>query len=423
MAGESKVVTAILGGGAGSRLWPLTQHRAKPAVPLGGKFRLIDVPISNSLHAGIDQIYVLTQFNSASLHRHIAQTYRFDAFRGSFVDILAAEQGIENRDWYQGTADAIRQNLARLESFEPRDVLILSGDHLYLMDLRAFVLRHRATGADLTIAVTPVTREQARGFGIMEVDAEGRIVRFVEKPQTDAELDGLTPDPQTLARLGLPVPEGGLLASTGIYAFRTEVLSALVRQTDSVDFGRDVIPRSIHTHRVFAFAHDGYWRDIGTIGAFHQASLDLCQPLPPLNLYSAERPIYTHARFLPGTKIDRCEVEQAILCEGSILSRSRIVNSIVGIRAIVRAGCEVASTIVMGATSYDLDPRPGRVPKGIGEDCVIRKAIIDLEARIGRGCRIVNARGVEHADGDGWCIREGVVVVPRGAEIAPGTEI
>lgn len=418
------VVCAILGGGQGSRLWPLTRDRAKPAVPLGGKFRLIDVPISNSLHAGIERIYVLTQFMSQSLHRHIAQTYRFDSFRGGYVDILAAQQSIENRDWYQGTADAIRQNIGTLNESGARHVLILSGDQLYLMNVKEFVRRHREYEADLTIAVTPVAREEAKSLGIMLVDGTGRIVRFVEKPKDDKTLDEMTPDPKVMKRLGFDAPAGHLLASMGIYTFRRSVLNDLLVGTKAADFGRDVIPAAIHERRVFAFAYDGYWRDIGTIPAFHDANIDLTRPLPPLNLYSPEFPIYTHPRFLPGTKINRCQVEQSILCEGSIISESRVSNSIIGIRATVGAGSTIESTIVMGARFYESQaPTSHPVPMGIGEDCEIRNAIVDLNARIGAGAKLINAKGLQEFDADDYCIRGGVIVVPRDAVIPPGTVV
>jgi glucose-1-phosphate adenylyltransferase len=418
------VVCAILGGGQGSRLWPLTRDRAKPAVPLGGKFRLIDVPISNSLHAGVDAIYVLTQFMSESLHRHIAQTYRFDSFRGGYVDILAAQQTTENRDWYQGTADAVRQNLGTLNQSGARHVLVLSGDQLYLMDVKEFVRRHRDCDADLTIAVTPVPREQAKSLGIMNVDAAGRIVRFVEKPQDDKTLDEMTPDAGVLRHLGFDAPPGHLLASMGIYVFRRSVLNDLLVGTKTDDFGRDVIPGAIHERRVFAFAYSGYWRDIGTIRAFHEANLDLTRPLPPLNLYSPLFPIYTHPRFLPGTKINRCQVEQSILCEGSIISESRIANSIVGIRAIVGAGAVIENSVVMGARFYESQsPTSHPVPMGVGQGCEIRNAIVDLNARIGDGARLVNEKGVQEFDGDNYCIRGGIIVVPRDAAIAPGTVV
>ena len=418
------VTTAILGGGAGTRLSPLTRYRSKPAVPFGGKFRLIDIPISNSLHAGYDRIYVITQFLSASLHQHINQTFRFDTFRGGFVEILAAEQGLGNRDWFQGTADAIRQTLPHLLTEEARDVLILSGDQLYLMRMDEFVKRHRAVDADLTIAVKPVPRSEAKALGIMRVDDEGRIVEFVEKPQDDAILDRLSLDRAALKRLGFDAPDGSLLASMGIYVFRQDVLTSLLRGTKAADFGKEIIPSAIHDRRVFAFGHTGYWRDIGTIPSFHEASLDLTRPIPPLNLYDPDFPIYTHARFLPGTKINECKVEQSILCEGSIITKAEIKNAIVGIRAVVRAGSVIENSLVFGARFYEaLGSATPRVPLGIGRDCVIKNAIIDLDARIGNGVRITNEKGVKEYDGDFYSIRDGIVVVPRSAIIPEGTVI
>ncbi|MGB5295429.1 MAG: sugar phosphate nucleotidyltransferase, partial [Thermoanaerobaculia bacterium] len=333
-----KVVTAILGGGQGSRLAPLTRYRAKPAVPVAGKFRLIDIPISNSLHAGIDRIYVLTQFNSASLHRHIAQSYRFDVFSSGFVNILAAEQSVSNRDWYQGTADAVRQNLPRLIYKRPSEVLVLSGDQLYLMALRSFVEWHRANLADLTVAVKAVPREQAHAFGVMKIDSQGQIIDFVEKPQDAAQIEELVVPTQTLERLGFPPDPDQCLASMGIYVFKPAVLKALLDGTSATDFGHEVIPTAVPDLRVFAFGYSGYWRDIGTIPAFHHANLELTQSVPPLDLYSPTTPFYTHPRFLPGTKIDDCSVHHSVICEGSVVSGASISNSIVGIRSMIREG-------------------------------------------------------------------------------------
>jgi glucose-1-phosphate adenylyltransferase len=418
------VVTVILGGGQGARLWPLTRYRAKPAVPFGGKFRLIDIPISNSLHAGIANIYVLTQFHSASLHHHISETYRFDTFRGGYVNILAAEQGLDKRDWYQGTADAVRQNLPHILNDRPSDVLVLSGDQLYLMRVAEFIEQHRRRKADVSVAVKPVPRSEAKGLGILRVDGSGRIVEFVEKPQTDAQMDPLALDRETLVRLGYDAPAGSLLASMGIYVFRAGVLAQLLRGTTAADFGKEIIPGAIGDYRVCAYAHNGYWRDIGTIPSFYEASIDLTLPLPPLNLYDPALPIYTHGRYLPGTKINKCDVEQSILCEGSIITEARIGHSIVGIRAVVRPGSEIHDSVVMGARFHEAVGAPaGEVPLGIGRDCVIKRAIIDLDARIGDGARLVNRAGVMEHDGDAVCIRGGVIVVPRGAVIPPGTEI
>ena len=419
-----KVVTAILGGGQGSRLAPLTRYRAKPAVPVAGKFRLIDIPISNSLRAGIFRIYVLTQFNSASLHRHISVTYRFDAFSDGFVNILAAEQSMENRDWYQGTADAVRQNLGRLLHLEPSEILILSGDQLYLMHLREMIEnRHRGKDADLTIAVKPVSPEEAPGLGIMQIDADGRITRFVEKPSDPDVIESLTLDAATIDKLGIDAAPGTLLASMGIYVFRPEVLKELLHGTPATDFGKEVIPGAIDSYRVYSFVEDGYWRDIGTIPSFHQANLELTVPVPELNLYDPDFPIYTHPRFLPGSKINRCEITQSILSDGAIISGSKLSSSIVGIRGVVRAGSVIDQTVIMGATHFETGGDEHDVPLGIGANCEIQGAIIDLNARIGEGSTLVNEGDVEEFEGNNYSIRGGIIVVPRDAVIAPGTVI
>lgn len=419
-----KIVTAILGGGQGTRLWPLTRYRAKPAVPVGGKFRLIDIPISNSLHAGVDRIFVITQFNSASLHRHIAQTYHFDAFSSGYVNILAAEQTLENRDWFQGTADAVRQTLPTLIENGPDEVLILSGDQLYLMDVPQFIETHRRQRADLTIAVKPVSRSEASGFGILQLDPAGRIVRFVEKPSDPELLDSLALNEQTQAALGFPAPPGSFLASMGIYLFRSPVLGELLVGSSTVDFGREVIPHAIPNYRVYAYPHNGYWTDIGTIPSFHQANLDLTVPLPPINLYDPDRRIFTHPRFLPGTKVNECFVQCSVLGEGSILSGSQVTDSIVGIRSVVRGGSIIERTVLMGATYWEaLAPDSGDIPLGIGNDCHIRNAIIDFNARIGDGCKLVNADRIQEADAENYSIREGIIVIPKNAVLPPGTVI
>ncbi len=419
-----RIVTAILGGGQGSRLWPLTRDRAKPAVPVGGKFRLIDIPISNSLHAGIDRIFVITQFNSASLHRHISQTYRFSAFSNGYVNILAAEQTLDNRDWFQGTADAVRQTLPRLLEANPDEVLILSGDQLYLMDILKFVRTHRERGADLTIAVKPVSREEAPGLGILQLNPAGRVVDFVEKPKTDEQLDAVVVDEQTQAALGGAAKPGSYLASMGIYIFRPEVLRELLVGTSMVDFGREVIPQALDDYKVFAFPHDGYWADIGTIPSFHQANLDLTLPLPPLNLYDPELRIFTHPRFLPGTKVNECSVRYSILSEGSILSGSHIADSIIGIRSVVRSGSVIERSIVMGANTWETLPDGSDlIPLGIGQDCTIRNAIIDFNARIGDGCKLVNDEGIQELDNENYSIRDGIIIVHKNAVIPPGTVV
>jgi glucose-1-phosphate adenylyltransferase len=417
-----KIVTAILGGGQGTRLSPLTRYRAKPAVPVAGKFRLIDIPISNSLHARIEKIYVLTQFNSASLHRHISQTYRFDVFSRGFVNILAAEQSVRNRDWYQGTADAVRQNLPRLIHNRPSEVLVLSGDQLYRMDLRAFVGWHRDNQADVTVAVSAVPREEASAFGVMKIDETGRVVDFIEKPQDPELLADLVVPRDTLERLGFPAKDGFCLASMGIYTFRPQVLSDLLEDSSGTDFGREIIPTAVRNLRVFAFGYPGYWRDIGTISAFHEANLELTQPVPPLDLFSPETPFYTHPRFLPGTKIDDCSVQRSLVSEGCVLSGARISQSVVGIRSVVRAGSVIERSIVMGANSYEWGQGEDDRPLiGIGRHCTIRNAILDLDTRIGDGVQLINAQDVQEADAENYAIRGGVIVVPRGAHIPSGT--
>ncbi len=419
-----KVVAAILGGGQGARLWPLTQYRAKPSVPLGGKFRLIDIPISNCLHAGVNRIFVLTQFNSASLHRHIAQTYRFDVFSSGFVNILAAEQNLDNRGWYQGTADAVRQTLHRLTDPVSNEILILSGDQLYLMDLKSFVLRHRERDADLTIAVKPVSKDQAKELGIMRVDPSGRIVEFVEKPSDPDTIERLALDRETIATLGLDAVPGSLLASMGIYTFRPGVLAELLTGTDTADFGKEVIPNAIDAYKVYGFLHEGYWSDIGTIPSFHEASLELAGPSPALDLYDERYPIYTHPRFLPGSRVTDCEISDSIVCDGSRLTGSRIHHSIIGVRAVVQAGSVIEDSVVMGAGRFEAPGRGKKNPRlGVGKDCHIRRAIVDLDARIGDGCRLVNEAGLRNADGEFYYVREGIIVIPRRAIVPHGTVI
>ena len=417
------VLTVILGGGQGSRLWPLTRDRAKPAVPVAGKFRLIDIPISNSLRAGFDEILVLTQFNSESLHRHIAQTYRFDAFSSGYVNILAAEQSTENRDWYQGNADAVRQHINRLADTGATDIVILSGDQLYLMDLESCVAQHREVDADLTIAVNPVTPEEAPDLGIMRMDSERRIVEFVEKPQEPSEIERLRLDVATVEATSVPTEPGMLLASMGIYIFKIEVLVELLREQAGDDFGRELIPPAVGRYNVFGQVHRGYWRDIGTIGSFHEANIELTHQLPGLNLYDPDFPIYTHPRFLPGSKITDCQVYESVLSDGSIIQGSQLTNSIIGVRAVIKSGTTIERSIVMGAGSFEDEPPPGAIPLGIGHNCHIRNAIIDMDVRIGDGCRLINEDGVQEADGEGWHIRDGVIVIPKGATILPDTVV
>ena len=414
----------ILGGGQGTRLFPLTQFRSKPAVPIGGNYRLIDIPISNCIHSRVNKIFVLTQFNSASLHRHISTTYRFDHFSDGFVEILAAEQTQENTTWYQGTADAVRQQLRRILSRKVDHCLILSGDHLYRMDYRAFLGEHQERGAEVSIAVKPVTRQQAPGLGILKVAEDGRIMEFCEKPQTEAELDELRLDPPPGDD-----PEECYLASMGIYLFEPEVMTSLLMSDDREDFGKHIIPGAIHKVGVYAHTFQGHWEDIGTIGTFYQANLALTDLEPAFEFHHPETPIYTHPRYLAGTHLDRCQVHQSIVADGSFVCDAEIERSIIGIRSIIGRGVRISNTVMMGADFYEtrLDKERnaarGQPDIGIGADVVIDRAIIDKNARIGDGVVIRNAGGVEVADGEGYCIREGIVVIPKNAAIPAGTVI
>jgi glucose-1-phosphate adenylyltransferase len=422
-------LAVILGGGQGTRLFPLTELRAKPAVPLGGKYRLIDIPVSNCINSDIIRIFVLTQFNSASLNRHIVQTYRFSRFSDGFVEVLAAEQTPINKNWFQGTADAVRQSQAHFEQWKHQHVLILSGDHLYRMDYRKFLARHIETGADLTVSVIPATREAATGFGLLKTDDTGRIVEFREKPP-DEELDemmvdtsqfGLSPD-QAVTR--------PFIASMGIYLFRRGILRELLEdQEEAYDFGREVIPQAIQNFNVQAYLFSGYWEDIGTIKAFYQANMDMTRPLPDFNFFDAEAPIYTRPRFLPGSKILNSEISQSIITEGCIINDARITGSIIGIRSRIEHGSVMEDTLMMGADFYQSldeladDQANNRMRIGVGENSHIRKAIIDKDARIGSNVRLLNEAGVENADGPGYYIRDGIIIVPKGGVVADGTVV
>ncbi len=422
------VITIILAGGQGTRLYPLTKIRSKPAVPIAGRFRLVDISISNCLHSGLRKIFILTQFATESLHRHIFLTYRFDEFTKGFLTVLSAQQTLENRAWYQGTADAVRQNLPFLEGHGDL-VLILSGDHLYRMDYSRFIDFHRRRRAEISISVSPIGGHEAGEFGVMKLGRNGRILSFFEKPKTPDEVESMRVEPSVLESHGLPSGDRTHLASMGVYLFNWETLRGLLDRTEAKDFGREIIPRAIRDHRVFGFPFDGYWRDIGTIRSFYEANLDLTEPLPKFNFYDEDKPIFTHARFLPGSKILASEVDHSILCEGSIINRSRISRSIIGIRSRVGDHTLIERTIVMGADYFESreaiaeNARTGRPDIGIGRGCVIRGAIIDKNARIGDGARLINAAGATEAETDSYVIRDGIIVVPKHAVIAPGSVV
>jgi len=423
-----KVVTVIMAGGQGSRLYPLTKIRSKPAVPIAGRFRLIDIPLSNCIHSGFRRIFVLTQFASESLHRHIFLTYRFDVFQKDFVTILSAQQTIDNRDWYQGTADAVRQNLHFLKN-QGDLVLILSGDHLYRMDYRKFVDFHVRTGAEISISVIPVPTESVKDFGVMKVDRTGRITEFREKPKEAAAIEAMAVDEETFRAHGIVAAGRSHLASMGIYIFNAAVLEELLGSNTSADFGKQIIPDAIQRKKVFGHFFDGYWEDIGTIRSFFDANLNLTEPLPRFNFYDEARPIFTHARFLPGSKIIASDVSESILCEGSIINGSRIRKSIVGVRSRIGDGCVLDRTIMMGADYFESreelerNAASGLPPIGLGRGCEVRNAILDKNARIGNGVKLVNARGIKDENADSYGIVNGIVVVPKDAAIADGTVI
>ena len=424
----ANVVGVIMAGGQGSRLYPLTKVRSKPAVPVAGRFRLIDIALSNCIHSNVRSIFVLTQFASESLHRHIFTTYRFDSFHRDFITLLSAQQTLDNRNWYQGTADAVRQNLDFIEDAGAL-VLVLSGDHLYRMDYRKFVDFHVSSGAEISIALTPVRAEQAHDLGVMKVDGRGRITEFREKPKDAADIERMRVDESVFERFGAPANGRTHLASMGVYLFSQSVLRDLLAHTDSRDFGKEVIPHAIGERKVFGHFFDGYWEDIGTIRTFFDAHMDLTRPLPKFDFYDEERPIFTFPRFLPGCKILGADVANAILCEGSIVNRSRIRDAIVGIRSRVGENGRLERAVIMGADTYESREDIARnrergVPAvGIGNDCEIRNAIVDKNARIGHGVRLVNANGVAAATAENYSIVDGIIVIPKGAIVPDGTVI
>ena len=414
------LLAIILGGGRGTRLFPLTLKRSKPAVPIGGKYRLIDIPISNCLNAGLRHIFVLTQFNSESLNTHIAMTYKFDVFSSGFVTVLAAEQTEEGGDWFQGTADAVRQGLRHMHRRSARDLMVLSGDQLYSMDFRQMLRTHRESGADATVAVIPVEEEQASELGILRMDASGRIVLFDEKPPRE-RLPGLVSD--------IPGHGRGYLASMGIYIFRREILERAVSDPKLVDFGRHVIPHAVPDQRVQAYVYRGYWEDVGTIPSYFRANLALCQPIPPFDFYDAARPVFTNPRFLPASKLDQCTIHNALISEGCILQGADIDRAVIGIRSRIGRNVRIRNSLLIGADSYEtLDEirateARGIPPVGVGSDSIVEGAIIDKNARIGRGVRIVNQARIKEKDGDGYFIREGIVVVPKDGILPDGAVI
>lgn len=424
----AKVVTMILAGGQGTRLYPLTKNRSKPAVPIAGKFRLIDIPISNCIHSGYRRIYIITQFSAESLHRHILLTYRFSNFSKDFVTILSAQQTLENREWYQGTADAVRQNLTFMQDYGEY-VLILSGDHLYQMDYQKFVQYHIDQKADISIGVIPVGRESATQFGVMKIDPDTRVTTFHEKPKEPALLDELAVPENVFQSHGVDSKGRTHLASMGIYVFNKKVLIQLLDGTHYQDFGKEVIPHAINNYKVYAHFFDGYWEDIGTIKAFFKAQLDLTTHLPHFNFYDEERPIFSHPRFLPAAKVLDAKVANTLICDGTILNPSEVKNSIIGLRSIIGTGCKLKNVVMMGADFFEtaeekkMHDAQGIPPVGIGDNCSIQNAIIDKNARIGNNV-IINPHPEDYYDEKpNYVIKDGIVVVPKNAVIHDNTEI
>jgi glucose-1-phosphate adenylyltransferase len=414
------VLTLVLGGGRGTRLFPLTHTRSKPAVPLGGKYRLIDIPISNCLHADLKKIFVLTQFNSASLNRHIAQTYRLDVFSDGFVEVLAAEQTPDSSNWFQGTADAVRQAARHFAAYQADHYLILAGDHLYRMDFCDLIESHVENGADITIAAQPVSPADATQMGIFRFNREAQIQGFEEKPNA-----------ARLAEIGQSIPRGSTLggttadkpfvASMGIYVFSRDALFETLEQP-GIDFGREIIPQALETHRVRPYIFRGYWADIGTIQAFYEANIQLTRAGAPFNFFHPLRPIYTHARFLPGTRMHHCRIDTSIVAEGCYMEECEIRDSVVGIRTQVNTGTRITRSVLLGADYYE-DASHNGAALGIGRDVVLDRVIVDKNARIGDGVRLVNEQGVADADGDGFYIRSGIIIVPKGAAVTSGLTV
>jgi len=424
----SNVLSVIMGGGQGKRLFPLTQERAKPAVPLAGKYRLVDIPISNCINSGLRRIYVLTQFNSASLHRHISQSYKFDHFTGGFVEILAAEQTFSDTSWYQGTADAVRKNLIHLLNNEFEYLLILSGDQLYRMDFRKIIEQHIETNADLTVATIPVPRSEVPALGIMQIDSERRISHFVEKTKDPEVQDTLRLDRATYPKLGITDERDLFLASMGIYVFKRDVVVELLNNT-LTDFGKHIIPNAIKTHRVFSYVYQGYWEDIGTIRAFFEANLDVTSELPRFNFFDMSAPVFSRPRFLPGSKINGAQIDHAVVSDGCIINHARIAHTIVGVRSLVDLGSELKRVIILGCDYYETQSsveeclKTGRPRIGVGQNTKIENAIIDKNARIGDNVTISPAGKPENFDHPLYFIRDGIVIIPKNGVIPHGTVI
>ncbi len=415
MPSMNDILAVIMGGGRGARLYPLTKMRSKPAVPIAGRYRLIDIPISNCINSGIYRIAVLTQFNSVSLHRHISQAYRFDAFHTGWVQIWAAEQTLESADWYQGTADAVRKQLFEIQATGAEYVLILAGDHLYRMDYEAMAQFHWDHKADITVAVQPVGRGEARHLGILKREADCRITDFIEKPKEKEVQDRF---------ISRDDPQRPFLGSMGIYMFQTKVLMHLLTYHPRLDdFGGDIIPEAIHSHNVYGFDFDGYWKDVGTIRSFYETNLELTTPNSQFNFYDPKLPIYSNARFLPGSVVEDSRLKDVLLAEGCRILKAEILHSVVGVRSHVAAGARIQDCVMMGSDYYDSEGKPQKIPIGVGPDCDIQGAIIDKNVRIGQGVVIRPFPRETDLDRETWFVRDGIVVIPKDSVIPAGTRI
>ncbi len=426
---EPRVLAIILGGGKGTRLYPLTKERSKPAVSFGGKYRIVDIPISNCINSDYKKIYLLTQFNSASLHLHITNSYNFDRFSGGFVEILAAEQTLEHSGWYEGTADAVRKNFIHFKNQKPTHYIILSGDQLYKMDLKAFMNEHIRSGAEITIATTAVNRHDASGFGIMKIDEQNRVKEFMEKPKPDLNIDSWKIPAE--ARGSLP-QEKEFLASMGIYIFNADTMEDCLGGANEkyTDFGKEILPLAIGKKKINSYVFDGYWEDIGTIRSFYDANIALCNENPTFDFFGETQPIYTHMRNLPPSKINKAEVESSLISEGCIISNSKFNKSVIGVRSIINEGTEFDGVIMMGADYYDTetekenDKKKGIPATGIGKNCKIANTIIDKNAKIGDNCKIgVSGKTYEDGDHGSFYSADGIIVIRKGAVIPSGTEI
>jgi glucose-1-phosphate adenylyltransferase len=419
----TEVLALILGGGQGKRLYPLTHHRSKPAVPIGGKYRLIDIPVSNCLHADLRRIVVLTQFNSASLNRHISQTYRLDHFSRAFVEILAAEQTPENTNWFQGTADAVRRAMPHFVSLEADYYLILAGDHLYRMDVAEMIRAHVRAGADITIAAQPIGIEDASSMGIFRFDRQGRIEAFEEKPNR-ARLEEMGSSVPAGAAADLTPPaDQPFVASLGIYVFSRRALLEVLADERPIDFGREVIPQALSRYDVHSYFHREYWADVGTVKSFFDANISLTQPGTPFSFYHRSRPVFTRPRFLPPSWIDQAQITRSIVAEGAALCHASISDSVVGLRMQVRSGADVRRSVLLGADLFEDHPPDGLPPLGVGHGCILDGVIVDKNARIGEGSHLTNKSGITEADGEGYVIRDGIIVVPKDGVVPAGTRV